>query len=112
MRTPASILAALLAAVLVWSGSVLPAPMVAARADDAETGTTITVGLVVAVVAAYGLVSLRNDIEDYASTQEAIDRATAVADASPLVIDSVLERSAFGDGAQEDGVMVGWRLRF
>lgn len=112
MRKVTLLISSVLAAVLVWSGAVLPAPQASARADSAETGTTVAIGLAVAVAVVYGLVSLRNDIENYASADEAIERATAVAEASPVVIDSIVERSSFPADTPSDGLMVGWRVRF
>lgn len=104
------LVAAWLAGALVWAGAAMPGAATSALADDdGETGATIAVGLAIAVVAVYGIVSLQNDIETYASAEEAIDRATATAEASPVVVDTIVQRSAFGE-PKEDGVMVGWRL--
>lgn len=112
MRKHALLISSVLVAVLVWAGALLPAPLTAARADSAETGTTVAIGLGVAVAVVYGLVCLRDDIENYASADEAIERATAVAEASPVVIDSIVERSTFPADTTADGLMVGWRVRF
>ncbi len=100
-----------LAGVLVWSGVAMPGAGAVARADDGETGTTVAIGLAVAVAVVYGLVSLRTDIENYAEVRQAIEHATAVAEASPVVIDSVVARSAYGE-PRDEGIMVGWRVRF
>jgi len=100
-----------LAGVMVWAGAAMPEAGVTARADDGETGTTVAIGLAVAVAVVYGLMTLRTDIENYAEVQQAIDHATAVAEASPVVVDSVVARSAYGE-PRDEGVMVGWRVRF
>ena len=65
--------AALVAAALM----VATVPATPARADsgDSSTGAAITVGLMVAVVAVYGLVALRADVDRY--TQGDVDAAIA-----------------------------------
>ena len=63
--------AAVLVAALVWAS--LPATPARAESGEDSTGAAITVGLMVAVVVVYGLVSLRTDVERY--TQALLDTA-------------------------------------
>ena len=55
--------AALVAAALVWA--TMPATPAQAEMGDDSTGAAVTVGLMVAIVVVYGLVSLRSDVDRY-----------------------------------------------
>jgi len=101
-----------LAGTLAWAS--VPAP-VARGADFGEgaDGAAIAAGLAIAVVAVYGLVTLRSDVENYsdAGAAEAIDRAVAAAEASPVVLEALAGNGTRGS-AVPDGVAVGWKVRF
>ena len=107
---------ALVAALMYATGPVAPA-----RADsgDDSVGAAVTVGLMVAVVVVYGLVSLRSDVERYsqADTENAIARAVKKAEESPLVFQAITAPIALnsqGAGGQTEvaGAAVGWRMTF
>lgn len=108
--------AALIAA-LLWA--TLPATPAQAEAGDDSTGAAITVGLMVAVVAVYGLVALRSDVDRYtdAGTQDAIARAAKIAEESPIVLQAVtapigLNSKGAGTQAEVAGAAIGWRVSF
>jgi hypothetical protein len=110
-------MAAMLIAALVWAA--MPATPARAEAGDDSTGAAITVGLMVAVVVVYGLVSLRSDVERYtqADTESAIARAAKKAEASPIVLQAVtapIGLDSPGAGAQTEvaGAAIGWRMSF
>lgn len=110
--------AALVAAALM----VATVPATPARADsgDSSTGAAITVGLMVAVVAVYGLVALRADVDRYTQgdVDAAIARAAQRAEESPIVLQAVTAPMALegtdgaGGGTEIAGATVGWRLTF
>ena len=109
--------AAMVIAALVWAA--LPAAPACAESGDDSEGAAITVGLMVAVVVVYGLVSLRSDVERYtqADTEAAIVRAAKIADESPIVLRVLaapigLGSSGAGAPAEVAGAAVGWRMTF
>ena len=109
--------AAMLIAALVWA--TMPAAPARAEAGDDSTGAAITVGLMVAVVVVYGLVSLRSDVERYsqADTESAIARAAKKAGESPIVLQAVsaplgLNSQGGGAGTEVAGAAIGWRMSF
>lgn len=109
--------AAVLAAALVWA--TLPAAPARADSGDDSMGAAVTVGLAVVVVAVYGLVALRADVDRYteAGTPDAIARAARMAEESPLVLQAVtapIGLSAPGAGSQVEvaGAAIGWRMSF
>ena len=113
-----------------WSGTALilaaammlatlPATPVQAASGDDSTGAAVTVGLLVAVVAVYGLVALRSDVERYsaADRESAIARAVKQADESPLVLQAVTVPLGPGCGegrapTEVAGATIGWRVTF
>ncbi len=110
-------MAAVLIAALVWA--TLPATSARAEAGDDSIGAAVTVGLLIAVVAVYGLVSLRSDVERYseADTEAAIVRAAKMAEESPLVLQAVtvpIGLNPQGADTQTEiaGAAIGWRLSF
>ena len=81
--------------------------------------TTIALGLMVAVVAVYGLVSLRSDVDRYTEAEKdtVIARAAQKAAESPVVLQAVtapIGLGAPGSGAQTEvaGATIGWRVNF
>jgi len=109
--------AVLVIAALVWAA--VPATPVYAEAGDDSTGAAIAVGLMVAVVVVYGLVSLRSDVERYteADINEAIIHAAQVADSSPIVIETItvpigLQSQGTGMKTEVAGAGLGWRMSF
>ena len=109
--------AAVLVAALVWAS--LPATPARAESGEDSTGAAITVGLMVAVVVVYGLVSLRTDVERYtqADVESAIARAAKKAEESPVVLQAIT--APVGPGAsgadfqtEVAGAAVGWRVSF
>ena len=110
-------MAAVLAAALIWA--TLPAAPARAESGADSVGAAITVGLLVAVVVVYGLVSLRSDVERYtqADTEAAIARAVKQAEESPLVLQAVtvpLEQNLSDSETQSEvaGAAIGWRVNF
>jgi len=110
-------IAVLLAVALAWA--VLPATPAHAEAGSDSSGAMIAVGLVVAVVVVYGLVSLRSDVDRYsaADTEKAIAHATRIVNESPLVFQTISAPMALqsqGAGAQTEiaGAGLGWRVSF
>lgn len=108
---------AVLIAALAWAA--LPATPARAEIGDDSTGAAITVGLMVAVVVVYGLVSLRSDVERYseAGTDAAIARAAKKAEASPVVLQAItvpigLNSQGLGTQTEVAGAAVGLRLSF
>ena len=106
-----------LIAALVWMG--MPAATAVAGSGDDSIGAGITVGLMVAVVVVYGLVSLRSDVELYSEGQpdEVIVRAAQMAEESPVVFQTIsAPMSLNGLGAEPEtevaGAGVGWRVHF
>lgn len=113
-----------------WSGTALilaaamllatlPATPVRAESGSDSTGAAVTVGLLVAVVAVYGLVALRSDVERYsaADREGAIVRAVKRAEESPIVLQAVtvpLGPESGGGGAPTEvaGATIGWRVTF
>ena len=109
--------AAMVAAALVWAS--LPAAPARAESEDSSTGATIALGLMVAVVVVYGLVSLRTDVERYtqADVESAIARAAKKAEESPVVLQAITKPvgpGASGADFQTEvaGAAVGWRVSF
>lgn len=109
--------AAVLVAALVWAS--LPATPARAESGEDSTGAAITVGLMVAVVVVYGLVSLRSDVERYtqADVDSAIARAAKKAEESPVVLQAITESvgpgsSGAGFRTEVAGAAVGWRVSF
>ncbi len=108
---------AVLIAALVWA--TLPVTTARAEAGDDSTGAAVAVGLMVAVVVVYGLVSLRSDVERYSATgvEDAIAHATKVAEESPIVFQAVtapigLKTSGAGNQTEVAGAAIGWRMSF
>ena len=109
--------AAVLIAALVWA--TLPAAPAYAEPGDDSVGAAISVGLLVAVVVVYGLVSLRSDVERYtqADVDAAIARAAKKAEESPIVLQAItapIGLNAPGAGTQTEiaGAGIGLRLSF
>ena len=109
--------AAAVAAAMVWAS--LPAAPARAESGEDSTGAAITVGLMVAVVVVYGLVTLRSDVERYseADVQDAIARAAQAAEESPIVLQAVtapvrLESAGNAAPAEVAGAAIGWRVTF
>ena len=110
-------MAVMLVAALVWA--TWPAPSARAEAGEDSTGAAITVGLMVAVVVVYGLVSLRSDVERYtqADMEKAIAHAAKKAEESPIVLQAItapIGLNSPGAGTQTEiaGAAVGLRLSF
>lgn len=107
-------LAVLLVAALVAAA----VPVQSARADNASTGATATVGLLAVVVGVYFLVGLRSDIERYSEAErdDALARAVAKAEASPVVLEAVTAPLALGGSGETGdvvtGASIGWRWQF
>lgn len=109
---------AMLIAALIWAA--LPAtPARAGDTGDDSTGAAITVGLMVAVVVVYGLVSLRADVDRYTEAEKdaVIARAAKQAEESPIVLQAVtapIGLGAAGTEAQSEvaGASIGWRVNF
>jgi hypothetical protein len=109
--------AAILIAALVWA--TLPATTARAESGDDSVGAAVAVGLLVAVVVVYGLVSLRSDVERYtqADVETAIARAAKKAEESPIVLQAItapIGLGAQGVGTQTEiaGAGIGLRLSF
>jgi len=109
--------AALVIAALVWA--TVPATPAYAEAGDDSTGAAVAVGLMVAVVVVYGLISLRSDVERYseADIDKAITHAAQVAKSSPLVIETItapigLQSQGTGFQTEVAGAGLGWRMSF
>jgi len=109
--------AVLIMAAFVWA--TVPATPVYAESGDDSAGATIAIGLMVAVVVVYGLVSLRSDVERYteADINEAITHAAQVADSSPVVIETItvpigLQSHGTGMKTEVAGAGLGWRMSF
>lgn len=106
-----------LAAALAWA--TMPAAPARAESGDDSTGAAVAVGLMVAVVVVYGLVSLRSDVERYsqADTEGAIARAAKKAEESPLVLQAItapMNLNSPGAESQTEiaGAALGWRVSF
>ena len=106
-----------LIAALTWAA--MPATPARAEAGDDSTGAAVAVGLMVAVVVVYGLVSLRSDVERYtqADTEGAIARAAKKAEESPVVLQAItapVDPGSPGAGVRTEvaGAAVGWRVSF
>ena len=104
-------------AALVWA--TMPATPAHAEAGDDSVGASVAVGLMVAVVVVYGLVSLRSDVERYtqADMENAIASAAKKAEESPIVLQTItapigLHSSGSGAQAEVAGAAVGWRVCF
>ena len=118
MRRPGwSGTAAVLIAALVWA--TMPAAPARAEVGDDSTGATVAVGLMVAVVVVYGLVSLRSDVERYTQKdmEETIAEAAKKAEASPVVLQAItapigLGSGGTGGGTEVAGAGIGWRMCF
>ncbi len=109
--------AAAVAAAMVWAS--LPAAPARAESGEDSTGAAITVGLMVAVVVVYGLVSLRSDVERYtqADVESVIARAAKKAEESPVVLQAItapVDPGSPGAGFRTEvaGAAVGWRVSF
>ncbi len=110
-------IAVALIAALVWA--TLPATSARAEAGEDSVGAMVAVGLVIAVVVVYGLVSLRSDVERYtaADTEKAIAHAAQIVDESPIVFQTItapIGLNAQGAGPQTEiaGAGIGWRMSF
>lgn len=110
-------LAVVLIAALIWMG--MPAATAVAGSGDDSVGAGITVGLMVAIVVVYGLVSLRSDVELYSESQpdEVIVRAAQMAEESPVVFQTITAPIGLnGSGGQPEtevaGAGVGLRIHF
>ena len=109
-----------LAVVLVVALAMTTLPMpVQAASGDSSTGAAVTIGLMVAVVAVYGLVALRSDVERYTENEreDALVRAARKAEESPIVVHAItrpvgLETSAEGAPMDLAGAAIGWRITF
>lgn len=109
--------AALVAAALVWA--TMPATPAQAEMGDDSTGAAVTVGLMVAIVVVYGLVSLRSDVDRYteADVENAIAQAAKKAEESPVVLQAItapigLDAPGGAAGTEVAGAAIGWRLSF
>ena len=109
--------AAVVIAALVWA--TMPAAPARAEVGDDSTGATVAVGLMVAVVVVYGLVSLRSDVERYTQKdmEETIAEAAKKAEASPVVLQAItapigLESGGTEGGTEVAGAGIGWRMCF
>jgi hypothetical protein len=109
--------AAVLIAALVWA--TLPAMPAQAETGDDSAGAAIAVGLLVAVVVVYGLVSLRSDVERYTQTDvdAAIAHAAKKAEESPVVLQAItapIGLNSLGAGTQTEiaGAGIGLRMSF
>ncbi len=109
--------AVVLMAAMMWA--TMPATPVYAEAGDDSTGAAVAVGLMVAVVVVYGLVSLRSDVERYTQgdVDDAIASAAKKAEESPIVLQAITEpiglhSSGSGGQAEVAGAAVGWRVCF
>ena len=108
--------AVLVAALLL---ATLPAALARAETGDDSMGASIAIGLMVAVVAVYGLVALRSDVERYtqADMEETIARAAQAAEQSPVVLQAITARTGLGgQGAgpatEVAGAGIGLRVGF
>ena len=108
---------AVLIAALAWTA--LQATPARAEIGDDSTGAAITVGLMVAVVVVYGLVSLRSDVERYSQADKdaAIARAAKKAEESPIVLQAItapigLNSQGMGTQTEVAGAAIGLRLSF
>ena len=108
--------AVLVAALLL---ATLPAAPARAETGDDSMGASIAIGLMVAVVAVYGLVALRSDVERYtqADMEETIARAAQAAEQSPVVLQAITARTGLGgQGAgpttEVAGAGIGLRVGF
>lgn len=108
--------AVLVAALLL---ATLPAAPARAETGDDSMGASIAIGLMVAVVAVYGLVALRSDVERYtqADMEETIARAAQAAEQSPVVLQTITARTGLGgQGAgpatEVAGAGIGLRVGF
>ena len=109
--------AVVLMAALVWA--TMPATPAYAETGDDSTGAAVAVGLMVAVVVVYGLVSLRSDVERYSQTdvENAIVCAAKKAEESPIVLQTItapmgLQSPSMGGQTEVAGAAVGWRVCF
>ena len=109
--------AAILIAALMWA--TLPATTARAESGDDSAGAAIAIGLMVAVVVVYGLVSLRSDVERYtqADTENAIAHAVKTVEESPIVLQAItapMGLNSQGARGQTEiaGAAVGLRLTF
>jgi hypothetical protein len=112
MRSRRCVAGALAAAMLAWGAAGPALPEARAASDDSSNGAAIAAGLAIAVVAVYGLVVLKSDVEEYADagTKGAIERAVAAAEESPVVLEALC--GGAGGSGTPDGVAVGWRVGF
>ena len=100
--------AAVLAAALV--GATMPAAPARAETGSDSVGAAVTAGLMIAIVATYGLVTLRSDVERYseADVEDAIARAAKAAETAPVRLDSAGNATP----AEVAGAAIGWRVTF
>ncbi len=107
-------MAILVAAALAWAA--LPTAPACAETDDDATGTTIAVGVMVAVVVVYALVTLRSDVERYSQSpsNDAIARAARAAEKSPVFIKTIAApmRAGGGEPTAVAGAAIGLRVSF
>ena len=109
--------AVVVVAALMWA--TMPATPAHAEAGDDSVGASVAVGLMVAVVVVYGLVSLRSDVERYtqADKENAIAHAVKMAEQSPIVLQAVtapagLDSPGSGTPTEVAGAAIGWRVSF
>ena len=109
--------AAVLGAALVWA--TMPAAPARAETGDDSIGAAVTAGLMIAIVATYGLITLRSDVERYsaADVEDAIARAAKAAEESPVVLQAVtaplsLDSAGHAAPAEVAGAAIGWRVTF
>ena len=109
--------AVVLMAAMVWA--TMPVTPAYAEVGDDSTGAAVAVGLMVAVVVVYGLVSLRSDVERYTQgdVENAIANAAKKAEESPIVFQAItapmgLHSSNSGVQTEVAGAAVGWRVSF
>ena len=100
--------AAVLVAALV--GATMPAAPARAETGSDSVGAAVTAGLMIAIVATYGLVTLRSDVERYseADVEDAIARAAKAAVTAPVRLDSAGNATP----AEVAGAAIGWRVTF
>ena len=107
--------AVLVAALLL---ATLPAAPARAETGDDSMGASIAIGLMVAVVAVYGLVALRSDVERYTQNdlEQTIARAAQAAEQSPVVLQALTSQAGLGAGpgapAEVAGAGIGLRVEF
>ncbi len=107
----------MVAAALVWA--TMPAAPARAETGDDSIGAAVAVGLLVAVVVVYGLVSLRSDVERYSAGGQGIRHRPRLEDGGgiPIVLQTIsapIGLNSQGAGRQTEiaGAGIGWRTSF